>query len=70
MLLFFVIPGLTRNPLLFKTLRYWMPDQVRHDLQKLNAFLNYDAVFYAGMTEKHPTPEEQLLQSNLGPREI
>jgi hypothetical protein len=26
----FVIPGLTRNPA-FSALRYWMPDQVRHD---------------------------------------
>jgi len=37
MLLFFVIPGLTRNPLFFKVLLYWMPDQVRHDWQKINA---------------------------------
>jgi hypothetical protein len=34
----------------FKVLRYWMPDQVRHDRQKLNAFLNYDTVCFAGMT--------------------
>jgi len=28
----------------------WMPDQVRHDAQKSNAFLNYDTVSCAGMT--------------------
>jgi phosphoserine phosphatase len=38
----FVIPGLTRNPLFFNALRYWMPDQVRHDRHKFNVFLNYD----------------------------
>ena len=27
-----------------KVLRYWMPDQVRHDKHKLNTFLNYDTV--------------------------
>jgi hypothetical protein len=40
----FVIPGLTRNPLFFQFFTHWMPDQVRHDRQKLNAFLNYDEV--------------------------
>jgi hypothetical protein len=25
-----------------KVLRYWMPDQVRHDKLKLDTFLNYD----------------------------
>jgi hypothetical protein len=34
----FVIPGLTRNPGISNSLRDWMPDQVRHDRQKLNAF--------------------------------
>jgi hypothetical protein len=35
----YVIPGLTRNQVLFKVLRYWMPDQVRHDRQKLSTLL-------------------------------
>jgi hypothetical protein len=45
----FVIPGLTRNPFFFKILRYWMPDQVRHDSYKLDAFLNYDTAWEAGI---------------------
>jgi len=50
----FVIPGLTRNPLFFQVLRYWMPDQARHDKQKLNTFSNYDTASFAGMTGKTP----------------
>jgi hypothetical protein len=30
-------------------LRYWMPDQVRHDGQELTDFLNYDTVWKAGI---------------------
>jgi hypothetical protein len=33
----------------FKVLRYWMPDQVRHDRQRLSTFLNPDTVWKAGI---------------------
>jgi len=51
----FVIPGLTRNPLLFRffTLRdagSVIPDSIRdrHDWQRLSVFLNCDTVWEAG----------------------
>ncbi len=34
----FVIPSLTRYPVFFKVLRYWMPDRIRHDKQNLSPF--------------------------------
>jgi len=40
---FIVIPGLTRNPVFFNSLYFWMPDPVRHDNQKNNIFL----IFYS-----------------------
>jgi len=39
-------PGIQR---FFRVLRYWMPDQVRRDGQNLDAFLNCDTVWQAGM---------------------
>ena len=43
-----VIPGLTRNPESFHSIRCWMPDQVRHDEQKLDVFLFCDTVSQGG----------------------
>ena len=39
----------------FLLLCCWMPDQVRHDGQKLNDFSNYDTVCFAGMTDSDRT---------------
>ena len=39
-MLLLVIPGLTRNPVIFKWSRNWMPDQVRHDGQILIVIWN------------------------------
>jgi len=38
-----------------------MPDQVRHDKQKLKAFLNYDTVSCTGMTAKTPRSLDLLI---------
>ena len=35
-----VIPGLTRNPDISIVLRFWMPDQVRHDMRNKHLFGN------------------------------
>jgi hypothetical protein len=52
----FVIPGLTRNPVLFQSIASLdagsvIPDLIRdrHDGQNLNSFLNYDTVWKAGI---------------------
>jgi len=38
-----------RKECCFRNLLFWMPDQVRHDVQKLNTFLNCDTVWKAGI---------------------
>ena len=38
----FVIPAKAGIHCCFNALRFWMPDQVRHDRRILGAFLNYD----------------------------
>jgi hypothetical protein len=62
----FVIPGLTRNPVLFQIVTVLdagsvIPDLIRdrHDGQKLNAFLNYDTASKAG-TQKYFVLESPL----------
>jgi hypothetical protein len=48
-----LIRGSTGSPqFFFNALHYWMPDQVRHDGQKLSAFLNYDTVWQTGVQFK------------------
>ena len=56
-----VIPGLTRNPDVFKALLYWMPDRVRHDVKKKCAFYNCDTVSKAGIQYPESSIQYQSL---------
>jgi hypothetical protein len=46
-ILLFCHSGLDPKSSFFKVLQRWMPDQVRHDGQKLSGFLNCDTVWEA-----------------------
>jgi hypothetical protein len=56
-------PGI---PLFFASLHCWMPDQVRHDRQKLRAFFIATQVCCAGMAKgNHSSPFPLVIFNNI-----